>query len=96
MISLPLYNVQTVSASAKVGVTGQQRLMGVIIGGNTGNATVQFKNAITNTGTILLTVNALADVGAEVDLSAMGGIVFGTGIYCVLAGTGAIAYVWYE
>lgn len=98
MISTPIYKTQTVpaSAAAQVGYTGARRLRAVLLFGGSANSQVEFKNAATDTGTVLLSVNALAGTSIFVDLSKVGGIDFGTAIYCKPAGTGAIAYVWYE
>ena len=98
MSSLPLYQTQAVVAAtpALVGAVGQRRLMGVVLFGGSANSQVEFKNAITDTGTVLLSLNCLASTSTGVDLSELGGIAFDTGIFCKPAGTGAIAYVWYE
>ena len=95
--SSPLFSTATVTAAspAQVG-TGARRLMGVILFGGSADSQVEFKNAATDTGTVLLTLNCLAKTTTGVDLSALGGITFSTAIFCKPAGTGAIAYVWYE
>lgn len=98
MVSSPIYIPQIVPASsaAQVGATGKRRLRRVILFGGSADSQVEFKDAITDTGTVLLTVNTLAKTTIDVDLSFLGGLDFGTGIFCKPAGTGAIAYVWYE
>lgn len=98
MRSSPLYQTQTVvtATAALVGAAGNRRLMGVVLFGGSANSQVEFKNAITDTGTVLLGLNCLASTTTWVDLSELGGIAFDTGIFCKPAGTGAIAYVWYE
>ena len=95
---LPLFATQTVvtATAAKVGETGQRRLMGVLLFGGTADSQVEFKNAITDTGTVLFTVNALLDTSIFIDLTSMGGILFNTGIFAKPAGAGAIAYIFYE
>jgi hypothetical protein len=79
-----------------VGATGERILYGVVLFGGSADSQVEFKNAATDTGTVLLTINCLAKTTTGVDLSELGGLVFSTAIYCKPAGTGAIAYVWYE
>jgi len=98
MQSLPLYNTATVVAAtpAKVGATGLRRLMRVVLFGGSADSQVEFKNAATDTGDVLLSVNALLDTTMDVDLTSVGGLVFDTAMFCKPAGTGAIAYVWYE
>lgn len=93
-----IYRTQTVPASApaQVGNTGTRRLLGVVLFGGTANSQVEFKNAATDTGTVLLSLNCLANTTVSLDLVKLGGIEFGTAIYCKPAGAGAICYVWYE
>lgn len=92
------YNVQAVTAAsaAKVGITGERRLMGFAIYPAAANSTVEFKNAATDTGDVLLTYATLANTAQFVDLSDLGGITFSTAMFCKPAGTGCIVYVWYE
>lgn len=96
MTSLPIHRTVTVASSAQVGATGERRLMKVIIGANTASAKAVFYNSADNSGTVLLTVSAIADKGKTVDLSDLGGLTFSTAMYCELSGTAAIAYLWYE
>lgn len=96
--SVPLYKTQIVpaSAAAKVGETGQRRLRGVILFGGSADSQVEFKNAATDTGTVLLSLNCLAATTVSVNLNDLGGLDFSTAMFCKPAGTGAICYVWYE
>lgn len=97
--SSQLFNVQTVTAAsaAKVGATGKIRLMAVYLYPAAANSSVEFKNAATDTGTVLLTVSAPANgPGVFVDLTEVGGLTFSTAMFCKPAGTGAIAYVWFD
>jgi hypothetical protein len=84
------------SAAAQVGETGARRLMGVILFGGSADSQVEFKNAATDTGDVLLSLNCMAGTSTGVDLSALGGLPFSTAMFCKPAGTGAICYVWYE
>lgn len=97
--STPQHNYQIVpaSAAAQVGATGERRLMKVVLTAGSGAAgTVEFKNAATDTGTVLLTIAAIAGASAEIDLREVGGIPFSTAIFCKPAGAGAICHVWYD
>jgi Na+/alanine symporter len=96
MASIPNHRLVTVSASAQIGATGARVLHKVIIGAHTGNAKAVFDNSADGSGTVLLTVSALADRPVEVDLCEVGGLMFDTALYCTLSGTAAIAYVWYD
>lgn len=96
MGNIPAHITKTVTSSVQVGATGERRLMKVIIGANTASAKAVFYNSADNSGTVLLTVSAIADKGKTVDLCDLGGLTFSTAMYCELSGTGAIAYLWYE
>ena len=95
---VPLFSYQVVpaSAAAQVGATGERRLMKVVLFGGSADSQVEFKNAATDTGDVLFTVNALLDTSFTVDFTDVGGIIFSTAIFCKPAGTAAIAYVWYD
>jgi hypothetical protein len=94
----PLFTPQTVTAAAaaQVGGTGLRRLRAFLLYSASADATVEFKNAATDTGTVLLTANAIAKTSLFVDLSNVGGLEFSTAIFCKPAGTGVVCYVWYE
>jgi hypothetical protein len=98
MTNISIYRTATVPAStaALVGASGQIRLMGFVLFGGSADSQVEFKNAATDTGTVLLTVNALAKTTKYICLEDLGGLVFDTAMFCKPAGTGAICYVWYE
>lgn len=94
-----LYQTQVVpaSAAAKVGVTGAIRLMKVVFYPAAANSIVEFKNAATDTGDVLLTMSAIANgPSVEVDFTSVGGLTFATAMFCKPAGTGSIAYVWFS
>lgn len=95
----PLFNTQIVPATtaAKVGATGGIKLMRVILYPAAAASIVEFKNAATDTGTVLLTVSSPASgESVDIDLSNIGGLYFSTAMFCKPAGTGAVAYVWYD
>lgn len=95
--SVPKYRTQAVvvATAAALG-SGPVRLMYVVIGNHTANTTVQFKNAATDTGTVLLTVSALANGSEVFDFTEVGGLEFTTGCFVKPAGANAIVYCWYE
>ena len=100
--SMPKYQTQTVPVAtaavltANAGAGGPCRLMKVVIGNHTANTTVQFKNALTDTGTVILTLSALANQSVDFDFTDVGGIAFTTGCWVKPAGTASIAYCWFE
>jgi hypothetical protein len=98
MISQPLYTPQvvTAAAAAQVGGTGRRQLRAFLLYSAAADATVEFKNAATDTGDVLLTANALAKTSLFVDLTTLGGLDFSTAMFCKPAGTGVICYVWYQ
>lgn len=92
------FKLQTVPvASAAVLAPAQKTtLMGVLLYGGSANSSVEFKNAATDTGTVLFSVDVLANDSKWVDLSELGGIEFSTACFCKPAGTAAIVYAFYE
>lgn len=90
------YQVVTAASAARLGVVSPGRLMKVVLFGGTADSQVEFKNAATDTGDVLLTVNALLDTSFEVSFVDVGGIEFDTAIFCKPAGAGAIAHCWFE
>lgn len=97
--STPQYGTAIVpaSAAAQVGVTGARRIHKIILTAGSGAAaTCEFKNAATDTGTVLLTVAAATGTSFEADFCEVGGLAFDTAIFCKPAGTGAICHVWFS
>jgi len=96
--SFPLYRTAAVPTAtpALAGASGQRRLMAILLFGGSTDSQVECKDAATDTGTVLIGVNALAKTSKFIDFSEIGGVVFNTGLFVKPAGTGAIAYVWYE
>ena len=94
MASSQLYKWQMVPVAtpAAVGTAGQ-RVMAVLLYGGSAASSVEFKNAATDTGTVLLSLNCIATDSKFVDLSSLGGITFDTGIFCKPAGTVSLCYV---
>ena len=94
---LPKYRFTVVPASSAAALSASPvRLIKVHLAGGSAASKVEFKNAATDTGDVLLTVNALTNDSKGEDLSSVGGIPFTTACFCKPAGTGAIAYVWWE
>lgn len=97
MSAQPRFILQAVPVATAAALgPGPCRLMKVVIGNHTANTTVQFKNALTDTGTVILTLSALANDGADFDFTEVGGIAFTTGCFVKPAGTNSIAYCWFE
>lgn len=97
MSSMSKYNRQTVpvASAARLGAK-PVTLMGFYLYGGSANSSVEFKNAATDTGTVLFSADTLIASGQFVDLTEFGGITFDVGCFCKPAGTGAIVYAWYE
>lgn len=98
MIGLPVYQTATIPAAtpALAGAAGVRRLRRVILMAAAADATVEFKDAATDTGTVLLTLTTPAKSTLDVDLEFLGGLQFNTGLFVKPAGSGVIAYVWFE
>lgn len=96
MAAMAKYAMAIISSSAQVGATGARRLRKVALAGGSAASKVELKDAATDTGNVLLTVNALTNDFKEISLEDVGGIEFDTAVYAKLTGTGAIAYIWYE
>src|SRR3990167_5172764 len=96
-LSMPVYSTATVvtATPAQVGATGARRLMGAVMY-CAANGICEFKNAATDTGTVLLTIAGLAGTTVSVDLTTVGGIAFSTAIFAKPTGTGNVVYVWFE
>ena len=96
-MSLQKGNVQTVPAAtpAKLGATKPTLLKGFLLFGGSAATSVEFKNAASDTGDVLLSANVAANESLWVDLEQVGGIMFGTAIFCKPAGTGAICYAFF-
>ena len=72
--SLPMFITQSVptTTAARLGVG--KRLMGFLLYPAAANSSVEFKDATTDTGTVLLTASTLANQSLFVDLTPFGGI----------------------
>ena len=97
MKDMPLYATQVVPVATAAALgSGAVRLMKVVIGNHTANTTVQFKNAATDTGSVLLTLSALANKSEDFDFTDIGGIAFSTGCFVKPAGANSVAYCWFS
>lgn len=94
---LPKYKTATVitATPALIGAAGQHRLIKLALY-CAANGTAEFKDAATDTGTVLLKVAGLANTTVPIDLCEVGGLMFNTGIWCNVTGTGNILYAWYD
>jgi hypothetical protein len=94
---MPKYATQVVPVATAAALGGGPcRLMKVVVGNHTANTTVQFKNALTDTGTVILTISALANHSVDFDFTEVGGIAFTTGCFVKPAGANSVAYCWFE
>ena len=91
------YNIQTVpvATAARLGAK-PVTLQGVLLYGGSAASSVEFKNAATDTGTVLFSLNSPANDSRWVNLSEIGGITFDVGCFCKPAGTAALVYAFYE
>lgn len=91
------YNLQAVPTATPARLGAKPvRLVAVYLYGGSGATSCEFKNAATDTGTVLFSMDCATAIGQFVDLSEFGGITFDVGCFVKPAGTGAIAYCWYE
>ena len=97
-----LANPTRLAASGEVSAAAG-RVLKIVLEGGTTATSVKFKDATSDTGTELIGLaaphtdnDASAKSSVVLDMIHEGGVVFGTAIYAVLAGTGAICYVWYD
>ncbi len=97
MSSVQRYELQavTTASAARLGAK-PVRLVAVYLYGGSGATSCEFKNAATDTGTVLFSMDTLTASGQFVDLSEFGGIQFNVGCFVKPAGTGGIAYCWFE
>jgi len=100
--SLPNFNFARVATSA-LKKTGAGRVMAVQLNGGSDAASLAIHNTSDGSGTAVYEVLAPftdADASAAstvfVDLTPLGGVACSAYVYAKLAGTGAVAYVWYE
>lgn len=102
--STTLFGNPTRLAAAAAVKASSGRLWAVLLEGGTAASSIDFHNHATEaSGTALMGITAPftdADASAAstvfVSFVELGGIEFSTGIYGNLAGTGAVAYVWYS
>lgn len=97
MSFLPKFRLQSVpTATPAAAGSGPVRVMKVAIAGGSAASKVELKNAATDTGDVLLTVNALTNDFKVIDLTDVGGIAFSVGCFVKPAGTAALVYIWFE
>lgn len=95
-VNVPLYKTQTVPvATATTLGSGPTVLKGFYLYGGSAASSVEFKDALTDTGTVLFSADCAIGIGQFVDLTPFGGIEFATGCFCKPAGAGAIVYAWF-
>lgn len=90
-----MFQVARITTSAAVKASAG-RVVAVNLFGGSAATSLKLTNDADGLGTPLLDVNTVIADTRFVDLSEMGGIVFGTAIYATIAGAGGIAEVFYE
>lgn len=92
-----VFNIQMVpvATAARLGAK-PVTLMAVYLYGGSAASSVEFKNAATDTGTVLFSMDTPAAEGQYVDLSTLGGITFDVGCFVKPAGTASLVYCWYQ
>src|SRR5688572_22735960 len=96
-MSLPKYILQSVPTATAAAVgSGPVRVMQISLAGGSAASKVELKNAATDTGDVLFTLNAITTEQASISFEDVGGILFSVGCFAKPAGTAAIAYIWYE
>jgi len=96
-MNMTKYILQTVpvATAARLGAK-PVRLMAFYLYGGSAATSVEFKNAATDTGTVLLSAATPIAIGQFVDLTPLGGVAFDVGCFVKPAGAGSTIYCWYE
>jgi len=89
-----LYNKTRVATSAGV-KTGAGKIWAILLFGGSANSSLLIYDNTSATGTDILAINTLAASTSGVTLVDLGGLDFTTGLYASIAGTGAVAYIWW-
>lgn len=94
-MGLPKHNVTRIATSAAVKATAAH-VYGIQLIGGSAAATLKLTNDANGSGTGV--VEAAAPIGATVfiDFTDLGPVAFSTALYATIAGTGAIAYIWWD
>ncbi len=95
MSATALHKLTAVTTAAAALATGR-RVMRISIHGGSAASSVELKNALTDTGTVLWSGAAAAATSYSEDFTEVGGIDFSTGIFVKPAGTACIVYIWTE
>lgn len=93
MSDMPKFKLTTVPVATPAAL-GSTRLMAVTLVGGSAASSVEFKDAATDTGTVVYSINVPIATTLHVCLEEVGGIAFTTNIFCKPAGTGALVYAW--
>jgi hypothetical protein len=93
MADMPKYKLTTVTTASPASLASNRLIAFVVVGGSDASG-VEFKNAVTDTGTVLMSAKTAAATTYDVCFDDLGGVAFSTGIFCKPSGTGAIVYAW--
>lgn len=96
---MSVYKQQVVPATtpAVLAPAGATTLMKVVVYSATDVLKVEFKNGVTDTGSVLLTLQGGDDTASyDISFVDVGGLEFTTGCFVKPVGTGGIVHCWYE
>lgn len=93
-MDMPKYKLTTVPVATPAAL-GSTRLIAVSLYGGSAASSVEFKDAATDTGTVLFSLDIPIGTSIFVNFECLGGIAFETNIFCKPAGAGAIVYAWH-
>lgn len=95
MPDLPKHKFARVASSAKVADASRLYAM-MIVGGSGAAGTLKVMNTANGSGDPTVECAAVTGATTFVDFSLLGPVILTTALYVTLAGSGAVAYVWYD
>lgn len=95
MSLLPKHNLARVATSAATTST-ETRVYAVQLVGGSASATLKLYNNADGSGTETFGLAALTGTTVFICMDELGPVQFDTAMYSTIAGTGAIAYIWYD
>lgn len=95
MSDLPKYRLTRVASSAAIAAV-PGRVMAVLLCPADAKSLFKLTNDANGSGDSVVNVQAVAEGASTfVDFTSLGGVMFTSKIYATIAGSGAIAYVWW-
>ena len=95
MSNLPKHRFIRIGSSAAIAAI-PARVYGVMVVGGSAATTLKLYDAADGSGTPTIEFAAAIGTTVFVDLTEVGPVDFPTKLYAAIAGTGGIAYVWYD